>query len=224
MESPSSVLGVGDDADEEEIEAAYRKRVKEAHPDHGGSVDEFVAVRTAYEQLKARAQQPDSVPDPGPAPAEGADDPAEDPRRHVASSKVTYLNYDVLEDYGWDVDDDALFEKAADADLDEEDFGHFHVTPGDSLLEAAERNEFAWPFACRGGACANCAIVLRKGELSMPVNHVLPAEMMEQNIRLSCNGMPITNELEVVYNVKHMPELEDLLLPPRPFEQAYAGD
>jgi hypothetical protein len=47
---------------------------------------------------------------------------------------------------------------------------------------------------------------------------------MEQNIRLSCNGMPITDELHVVYNVKHMPELEELLLPPKPFEAAYAGD
>jgi ferredoxin len=137
---------------------------------------------------------------------------------------VTFLNYDVLSDYGWRVDDGNLFEKAASTDLDSTDYGAFQVKPGESLLEAAENRGFAWPFACRGGACVNCAIIVREGELSMPVNHVLPTEMMERNVRLSCNGMPITDELKVIYNVKHMPALEELLLPPRPFEQAYPGD
>ncbi|PSP57451.1 ferredoxin [Halobacteriales archaeon QS_1_67_19] len=215
MASPFEVLGVDADADEAEIERAYRERVKEAHPDHGGSIEEFRTVRTAYETLTG-------------------DDPA---RRHTTSSdrgterrtqpehsesEVTYLNYDVLADFGWDIDDGELFWKAAAADLEEPDYGEFRAQPGQSLLEAAEDHGFEWPFACRGGACANCAIFLRKGELSMPVSHVLPAEMMERGIRLSCNGIPLTDELEVVYNVKHMPELDELLLPPRPFEQAYS--
>jgi hypothetical protein len=58
----------------------------------------------------------------------------------------------------------------------------------------------------------------------MPGDHVLPAEMMERGIRLSCNGKPVSDELKVIYNAKHMPELEDLLLPPQPFEQAYSGE
>ena len=130
----------------------------------------------------------------------------------------------MLADHGSGVDDPDLFEKAAAAGLAEDDFGQFHVDPGESLLEAAESRGYVWPFACRGGACANCAIKLVEGELSMPVNHVLPVEMMERDIRLSCNGMPITEELKIVYNVKHMPMLEELLLPPRPFKQAYTDD
>jgi hypothetical protein len=47
---------------------------------------------------------------------------------------------------------------------------------------------------------------------------------MDRGIRLSCNGIPITDELNVVYNVKGMPELDDLLLPPDPFENRYADD
>ena len=31
-------------------------------------------------------------------------------------------------------------------------------------------------------------------------------------------------ETTIVYNVKHMPDLEDLLLPPRPFRQAHGDD
>ncbi|WP_137283950.1 ferredoxin Fer [Halorussus salinisoli] len=214
MESPFDVLLIDDDADEEEIEQAYRRRVKEAHPDQGGSVEEFKTVRAAYERVKAGYQGSAEVSE-----ADFEDDP--EPEQHTISSEVTYLNYDVLSDFGWETDDEDLFEKAAAADLAEVDYGQFRVQPDEFLLEAAEDRGFAWPFACRGGACANCAILLLGGELSMPVSHVLPAELMEQGFRLSCNAMPITDELQVVYNVKHMPELDDLLLPPQPFERTY---
>lgn len=36
----------------EEINAAYRKRVRETHPDHGGDANEFHAVQAAYEQAR----------------------------------------------------------------------------------------------------------------------------------------------------------------------------
>jgi ferredoxin len=217
MESPFDVLLVDDDADDEEIEQAYRRRVKEAHPDQGGSVEEFQTVRRAYERIQAGYEANGSAAE---ADFE-AEESAPEPEPERAYSEVEYLNYDVLSDFGWRTDDADLFGKAAAAELDDVDYGTFEVHPGESLLEAAEDREFAWPFACRGGACANCAILLLDGELSMPASHVLPEELMEQGFRLSCNGMPITDELRVVYNVKHMPELDDLLLPPQPFEQAY---
>ena len=215
MESPFDVLHIEPSADDETIEQAYRRRVMDAHPDQGGSVSEFRRVRTAYERIVAGYE-----PTADASEASSVDEET----RTRAQTQVTYLNYDVLTDYGWSGEDDALFEKAATAGLPGTDYGEFVVKPGESLLEAAENRGFAWPFACRGGACVNCAIVLHAGELSMPANNVLPAEMMERNIRLSCNGMPITDELQVVYNVKHMPELEELLLPPKPFEATYAGD
>lgn len=219
MESPYEILLVEPGAGEEEIERAYRERVKKAHPDQGGSVTEFRAVRTAYERLKAGYDGDGEFE----IPPEDEEGEGSDEVRYAAT-QVTYLNYDALADHGWGIDDDDLFEKAARASLDPEDYGTFQVEPGESLLEAAENRGYVWPFACRGGACANCAIKLFEGELSMPVNHILPSEMMERDIRLSCNGMPITDKLQVVYNVKHMPALEELLLPPRPFEQAYLDD
>lgn len=235
MDSPFEVLRIDADADDEEITQAYRERVKDAHPDQGGSVAEFRKVRTAYERIKAGYEETSDLPENDDQPSDtsaqetSADDTSEDApeddfQAQRVTSTVTYLNYDVLSDYGWQAGDDALFEKAADAGLPETDYGQFEVEPGESLLEAAEERGYEWPFACRGGACANCAIMLHGGELSMPSSHVLPVEMMEENIRLSCNGMPITAELQVVFNVKHMPELDELLLPPKPFEQAYSDD
>lgn len=45
------ILGVEPDASQEDIEAAYRERARETHPDTGGSKEEFLEVQEAYETL-----------------------------------------------------------------------------------------------------------------------------------------------------------------------------
>jgi ferredoxin len=238
VQSPFEVLGVDPDADEEAIEAAYRDRVKETHPDLGGSLREFLLVRTAYEEIQAGRGDGEGEDWPGgpggtgggDAPGAGRDGAGVDRHGNGRSppkpegERVEYLEYDVLDDFGWSLDDEDLFEKASAADLDPADHGRFLVQPGESLLEAAENRGFAWPYACRGGACANCAVAVVEGEVSMPVNHILPSSMVDRGIRLSCVGAPTSDGAKVVFDVKHLPDLDDLRLPPSPFEQAYRGD
>jgi len=254
VSSPFDVLGLDPGADQREIERAYRERIKEAHPDHGGSREEFRRVREAYEQLRDEdeergrrsARSDDREPSGGSTETTGGSGSSRGSsggsrRGSTAAGRsgtgsagtadelpdqslTYYLNYEVLDDHGWSMDDDDLFEKAAEADLDNVDYGRFVATRGETLLEAAEARGYAWPFACRGGACANCAVVIYEGELSTPVNHVLPGEMLDRNIRLSCVGAPQTPEMKVLFNVKHLPELEDLLLSPSRFEKAHAND
>lgn len=211
MTSPFDELPVDADASKAEVEAAYRRRVMETHPDQGGSAAEFLAVREAYETIKDEydLEGPDGV-DNGETAVDSA------PKTTV----VEYLDYDVLTDHGWELDDPDLFDKAGDTGLDRPDFGRFEMEMDDPVLGAAEACGFSWPFACRGGACANCAVKLVSGEMSTPVDHILPPEMIERGIRLSCVGQPETDELQLVYNVKHVPALDELRLPPRPFEQA----
>ncbi|MFC4990129.1 ferredoxin Fer, partial [Saliphagus infecundisoli] len=134
--------------------------------------------------------------------------------------RIEYLNYERLADRGWGLTDADLFEKASMADFPAGDYGRFLADPHETLLEAAEDRGFSWPYACRGGACANCAVAVIDGEMTTPVDHILPEEMTDRGIRLSCVGEPITEDMRVVYNVKHLPELDDLRLPPRPFEGA----
>ncbi|PSQ15346.1 ferredoxin [Halobacteriales archaeon QS_8_69_73] len=232
MSSPFEVLHVDPDADDAELKRAYRRRAKEAHPDRGGSVEEFRRVKAAYETIRSGEADLPDVDGSGP----DADADTDGPRTAGATpdadagagadsdpgpgAEVEYLNFEVFDDYGWSLADDDLFERAAGADLGATDHGRFRVEPDETLLAAAERRGFAWPFACRGGACANCAVVLVEGELSTPVDHILPAEMVDRGVRLSCVGEPLTEELSIVFNVKHMPDLEELRLPPRPFERA----
>jgi ferredoxin len=219
VDSPHEVLLIPPDADEETVEQAYRDRVKEAHPDQGGTIEEFQRVRAAYEALTNGTAEEWTADVSTTSGETGETESTEPPEQR--GCQVEYLDYDVVTDHGWDVEADDVFAKAAAADLDDVAYGTFRTEPGESLLEAAERHDYAWPYACRGGACANCAVYIVEGDLSTPIDTVLPEEMAARGIRLSCNGVPTTDHMQVVFNVKHMPDLEDLLLPPRPWEQAH---
>ncbi|MFC6752371.1 ferredoxin Fer [Halorubrum tibetense] len=219
MVSPFDVLGIDDDADEDAVRRAYRDRVKEAHPDRGGSVEEFQLVRRAY---RALTEEGADIGKDG----DGSDlsdvDLTADETAGAGPTRVEYLDYEVIVDRGWSIDDEDLFGKAADADLPDVDYGRLLVEPDESLLEAAENRGFAWPFSCRGGACANCAVYLVEGELSQPANIILSEAQSDRGFRLSCNGYPLSDELRVVFNVKHLPELDELRLPPGPFRRAHS--
>ena len=52
--NPWEVLGIKNGATQDEIKAAYRKKAKETHPDHGGSAEAFQQVRIAYEYLTSK--------------------------------------------------------------------------------------------------------------------------------------------------------------------------
>ena len=53
------VLGVGENADEQEIKKAYRKLSLRHHPDRGGDAEEFKKINEAYSTLgdKTKRQQ-----------------------------------------------------------------------------------------------------------------------------------------------------------------------
>jgi curved DNA-binding protein CbpA len=49
------VLGVSTDAGPDAVREAYREKVKEVHPDRGGSAESFKRVTEAYEALEGAA-------------------------------------------------------------------------------------------------------------------------------------------------------------------------
>jgi len=220
--SPYEILGVDADADEAEIVDAYRERVKEVHPDQGGSTEEFLAVKAAFERIENGWEPGDAVPDDVAGEPDAGTASADDPPE-PEGVRVEYLNYEVMADRLWELTDDDLFEKAADGGLEPEDYGEFYVRDGESLLEAAERQGYAWPFACRGGACTNCAVAVVEGAMPSPSSHILPAELHDRGIRLSCIVAPET-DAKIVYNVKHLPAVQDLLLPASRFEASSSTD
>lgn len=228
MDTPFEILQIDPDADEADVIEAYRQRVKEAHPDHGGSADEFQRVRAAYDEIRTGYSLGDRdierAADES-ADGERTDEPADDDEEtRQEGTRVEYLNYDVLDEHAWQLSDDDLFEKAADAGLSAEDYGTVVVESRTPLLKAAEEDGHSWPYACRGGACANCAVVVVEGDMEMPANHILSSEMMDYGIRLSCISVPTTDEVKVVYNVEHLPGLDELRLPSQQARRVRPGD
>ena len=129
------------------------------------------------------------------------------------TSTVVYLNYAVLDDFGWSLDDDDLFEKAADADLEETDYGTFEVPEHRNVLDAAEDAGHEWPFECRAASCANCAGIVKSGEVDMEMDLILTdEEITEKNIVLTCQALAVTDEVELVYNAKHLDYLQDRVI------------
>ena len=206
MPSPFEVLGVDRGAGEEAIHRAYRRRVKDAHPDQGGSIEEFRLVQSSYEALLDGDREVES---------QSTDRTADT----TLTTDVEFVDYEAVADNGWALNDPDLFEKSRAAGLHGTDYGRLTVGREDPLLETVEQCGHSWPYSCRGGACANCAVAVLEGELSQPVNHILPEDAIERGIRLSCVGRPMTDSLKLVYNVKHLPSIADLRLPPRPADR-----
>ncbi|WP_305880183.1 ferredoxin Fer [Saliphagus sp. WLHSJ1] len=126
---------------------------------------------------------------------------------------VEFLDYEVIEDQSWSLEDDDLFEKAAEADLTAEAYGTLAVDKGEYILEAAESEGYDWPFYCRGGGCINCAAVLVDGEVEMEANRSLSDEEVdEMNLRLTCVATPTTDAVKLVYNAKQLEQLRERVI------------
>jgi 2Fe-2S type ferredoxin len=126
---------------------------------------------------------------------------------------VEYLDYQVVDQNDWDIYDEENFNRAADADLDESEYGQFEVSTSEYILEAAEAEGYDWPFSCRAGACANCAAIIVSGDVEMDMQQILSDEEVDdKNVRLTCVGSPQSDEVKLVYNAKHLDYLEDRVI------------
>jgi ferredoxin len=134
---------------------------------------------------------------------------------------VEFLAYEAVDGRDWALGDDDLFERARAADRPSEVHGTVTVAPGESVLEAAEDADYAWPFACRGGACSNCAVYLHEGALSTPGDTILPPEVARDgSFRLACVATPASERVAAVTGVGHLPALSEYRLPATGFDIA----
>lgn len=126
---------------------------------------------------------------------------------------VEYLDYEVVEEQGWDLRDPENFEKASQMDLPDSEYGSLEVREGQFILDTAESNGLDWPFMCRAGACANCSAVLIDGEIEMEDQQILTGDEVEdKDIRLTCIGHPATDHVRIIFNAKQLDYLQDRVL------------
>jgi ferredoxin-NADP reductase len=71
--------------------------------------------------------------------------------------------------------------------------------PGETFLETARRAGLRAPFSCESGSCATCMARVREGEVTMRVNNALTPEEVEEGWVLTCQGLPASPVVAVVY-------------------------
>lgn len=191
---PYRVLDVSRNSTEEQIQESYREKVKEVHPDAGGSVEDFRKVQKAYEILIEESDEEDVT---------GLSE-------IIYPARVDFIHYGYVSDNNLDADRSVF-----DRDVPEEASGSFIVNEGETVLQAAERAGYSWPFSCRGGACSNCAVKVVEGDFRTPNYAILTDELLDKGYRLSCIGKPLTSEIKVICGVRDHEEIEELLLPSR---------
>ena len=71
--------------------------------------------------------------------------------------------------------------------------------PGETLLESARRAGLAPPFSCEAGNCATCIAQVTEGEARMRANNALEDDEVADGWVLTCQGVPVTAHVTVVY-------------------------
>lgn len=70
---------------------------------------------------------------------------------------------------------------------------------GETLLESARRAGLSPPFSCEAGNCGTCIAKLTEGKVTMRANDVLEEDEIADGYILTCQGVPDTDEVTVVY-------------------------
>lgn len=71
---------------------------------------------------------------------------------------------------------------------------------GESILDAALRNNADLPFACKGGVCCTCRAKLIEGDIEMEVNYALEKDEVEDGYILTCQSLPKSSKILVDFD------------------------
>ncbi|MDX1774169.1 ferredoxin--NADP reductase [Oceanihabitans sediminis] len=73
------------------------------------------------------------------------------------------------------------------------------ISKGKTVLRALIDAGKEPPFSCEGGVCSTCMCKLKKGEVHMQNNLALDEEELNKGYILSCQSIPLTENVEVEY-------------------------
>ena len=71
--------------------------------------------------------------------------------------------------------------------------------PGATILQTARQMGMSPPFSCESGSCATCMARLVEGTVSMFTNNALTADEVEDGWILTCQSVPTSGSVRVVY-------------------------
>ncbi|WCT73473.1 ferredoxin--NADP reductase [Sphingomonas naphthae] len=72
--------------------------------------------------------------------------------------------------------------------------------PGETIVQAAYRNDIRVPISCLEGACATCVARVTEGRVEMIANSALTLREVEQGYALTCQALPTARSVTVIYD------------------------
>jgi len=95
----------------------------------------------------------------------------------------------------------------------------FQTEAGETLLEAALRQNIGLPYGCRNGQCGSCIATLDSGEVGYPSGKTEALQGQAVKACLTCQAVPLTDCVLGVTEVETTAEIEVRTLPCRVVEK-----
>ncbi len=73
------------------------------------------------------------------------------------------------------------------------------IPKGKTVLRTLLAADYNPPYSCEGGVCSTCICKVKKGKVHMKNNLALTDKEVEEGYALSCQSIPLTNNIEIVY-------------------------
>ena len=74
------------------------------------------------------------------------------------------------------------------------------MSPEQTILEAALKQDIDVPYSCQGGVCSSCICRLTKGTAEMRQNSVLTDSEVAKGLVLSCQAVPTSSVIHVDFD------------------------
>ena len=105
--------------------------------------------------------------------------------------------------------------------------GHtFQVNEGESVLDAALRQGYAFPYGCRNGGCGSCKGKLLSGEVQYgdKIPPALKAEDIANGLALFCQAKPTSDLVVEVKEVGGAADIEVRIMPTKVHKKEFLSD
>lgn len=106
-----------------------------------------------------------------------------------------------MESYGGEVMDTSVAGVAAQAEITLKGTSHtLPVAAGQTLLDAIRAAGISPPFSCGSGICGTCRAQIIDGQVHMRTRAALENSDIAQGTILTCQSLPQTNKIKIIYN------------------------
>jgi len=83
--------------------------------------------------------------------------------------------------------------------LDDEEF-EFSMPKDQKILDAILAQDIDAPYSCQGGICSSCVAKITEGKAEMIKNQILTDEDTAEGLILTCQGLPLSENLTIDYD------------------------